>query len=94
MESNQIKYRKDRTMKTKTILAAALVCALASTGSFAQGLPTTGTVESRIGPLEIKNGFPTDETVTKLYDALDYQRACQAYIWALPYVAMAEWQRE
>jgi len=36
-------------MKTKTILAAALLCALASTGSFAQGLPTTGTVESREG---------------------------------------------
>jgi hypothetical protein len=39
MESNQIKYRKDRTMKTKTILAAALVSALAATSAFAQGLP-------------------------------------------------------
>src|SRR5208283_4835882 len=31
--------------------------------------------------------------VTKLYDALDFQRATQAYIWALPYMAMTEWQR-
>ena len=79
--------------KTITVILTATF-ALHCAGVFAQELPTTGTLESPIGPLEVKNGYPTDETVTKLYDALDFQRACQAYLWALPYIAMAEWQRE
>lgn len=52
-----------------------------------------GTVATHIGPLNFENGFPTDETVADLYDELDFQRACQAYLWALPMVSMAEWQR-
>jgi len=59
-----------------------------------QNLPTTGTIDSRLGRLELVNGFPSDATVKTLYDALDFQRACQAYLWALPYMAMAEMQRE
>ncbi len=79
-------------MKTK-LLIVALAAAL--TSSFvAQELPTTGTVNSRVGKLELKNGFPTEETVKKTFDEIDYQRACQAYLWALPYMGMAEWQRE
>ncbi len=57
-------------------------------------LPTTGSIDSRLGKLEVVNGYPTDETVEKLYDALDSQRAVQAYLWALPYVAMGQWQDE
>src|SRR5262245_46999287 len=60
----------------------------------AQNLPTTGTVDTRFGKLELQNGFPTDETVRKVYDELDYQRAVQAYLWALPLMAMYEWQRQ
>src|SRR5262245_56489770 len=58
------------------------------------GLPTTGTVKSRLRDLKLVNGFPTEDTVEKLYDDLDFQRACQAYIWALSYTSMGEWQRE
>ena len=65
----------------------------ASSTAHAQ-LPTNGSIDSRLGKLDIINGYPTDETVKKLYDDLDFQRACQAYLWALPYVAMGEWQRE
>jgi hypothetical protein len=74
---------KDSTVKTANkpnLIAVALAVALTSTSSFGQGLPTTGVFESPIGPLEVKNGYPTDETVKKLYDALDFQRATQAYI--------------
>jgi hypothetical protein len=60
----------------------------------ARQLPTSGIVESRLGKIELKNGYPTDETVKKLYDHIDFQRACQAYLWALPLMAMQEWQRE
>jgi hypothetical protein len=52
-----------------------------------------GTLETRMGKLEFVNGFPTDKTVTKLYDEMDFQRATQAYLWALPMVEMIEWKR-
>jgi hypothetical protein len=52
-----------------------------------------GTVETRIGKLEFIKGYPSDETVAKLYDELDFQRAVQAYLWGLPMVEMAEWQK-
>src|SRR5580698_11519074 len=54
-------------------------------------------VETRIGKLEFThdfaNGYPTDATVDKLYDERDFQRACQAYLWSLPAVSFASWQR-
>ena len=40
--------------------------------------------------LEFKNDYPSKETVDKLYDAIDFQRACQAYIWAIPTVSLNE----
>lgn len=52
-----------------------------------------GTVETRIGSLEFINGYPSDKTVDKLYNELDFQRAVQAYIWGLPMVEIAEWQK-
>ncbi len=43
-----------------------------------------GTVNTRIGPLKFINGYPSNETVDRLYEELDFQRAAQAYLWALP----------
>ena len=71
------------------VLLAVLVCR-----GLAQQLPTTGTVDSRLGKLELENGYPTSETVEKIYDDIDFQRACQAYLWALPLMAMYQWQQE
>jgi hypothetical protein len=51
------------------------------------------TVQTRIGTLELENGYPSDATVAKLYDELDFQRAVQAYIWATPAVAMEALRR-
>lgn len=59
-----------------------------------QSLPTNGTVESRIGPLAFEGGYPTDATVTKLYDEMDFQRATQCYLWAMPIVSFAKWQQQ
>jgi hypothetical protein len=54
------------------------------------------TLDTRIGRLEFTHsfadGYPSDATVQKLFDEMDFQRACQAYIWALPLVSMAQWQ--
>jgi len=55
------------------------------------------TVDSHIGNLEFThdfaNGYPTKQTIEKLYDERDFQRACQAYLWAIPAVSFAQWQR-
>ncbi len=73
------------------VLASA-VCLLAALAFPAQG----ETVDTRIGPLTYKGGYPAAQTVQRLYDELDFQRAVQAYLWALPmasYGAMADAHR-
>ncbi len=54
------------------------------------------TLDTRIGELEFTHdfiaGYPTDATVEKLFDELDFQRAVQAYIWSVPLVSMAQWR--
>lgn len=71
-------------------ILVTMVCLMLPTALLAE------TLDTRIGSLEFTqdfaNGYPTDATVSKLYDELDFQRACQAYIWALPLVSMAQWQ--
>ncbi|MGY6215893.1 DUF1254 domain-containing protein [Methylolobus aquaticus] len=57
-------------------------------------LPTTGTIQSRIGALAFEGGYPTDATVAKLYDEMDFQRAVQCYLWAVPIVSFAKWQEQ
>lgn len=42
-----------------------------------------------IGDFEfVLNGYPTKETAQKLFDALDFQRACQAYLDFMPAMSM------
>jgi len=80
-------------MNTKTRLAAALVAASLALPAVAQVRPVLqGTEDTRIGKIEFDKGFPSKKAVEKLYDELDFQRACQAYIWALPIIGFAEWQ--
>jgi hypothetical protein len=83
-----------KSARPSLFLTVALACVLPSTHTYAQGLPTTGSIDSRVGKLDVVNGYPTEATARRLYDALDYQRAVQAYLWALPYVAMGQWQDE
>ncbi len=75
-------------MLARMILLAA---ALALIGPVSPGRAEP--VESRIGSLDMAGSYPTDATIKKLYDERDFQRATQAYIWALPIVGMANWQK-
>ena len=54
------------------------------------------TLDTRIGKLsfthDFANGYPVNETQTLLFDEMDFQRACQAYIWSIPLVGFAQWQ--
>lgn len=53
-------------------------------------------MDSRIGRLQFThdfaNGYPSPETLEKLFDERDFQRACQAYLWALPLIGFVGWQ--
>lgn len=53
------------------------------------GIASPDEVETRLGTLKFFDGFPDKATVEKLYDNLDFQRAVQAYLLALPAVNMA-----
>jgi hypothetical protein len=51
-----------------------------------------GLLKTRIGELQFECGYPSVTTVELLYDELDFQRACQVFLWALPVVSMAQLQ--
>jgi hypothetical protein len=70
---------------TKTLLVVAILAAIGF-GAVARA----ETVDTRIGKLDFELGVPTPGTVTKLYDEMDLQRACQLYLWALPAVSAAQ----
>ena len=78
---------------TKTLSVVAIL-AVISLGAIVYA----ETIETRIGKLsfthDFASGYPTKETIEKLYDERDFQRACQAYLWALPIVAFAQYQEQ
>src|SRR3954463_12516767 len=50
-------------------------------------------LQTRIGAIELDAGLPaTTQEAERLFDASDFQRACQAYLWSLPLVGYAQWQ--
>ncbi len=55
------------------------------------------TLDTPIGRLSFTpdfiNGYPSRESVELLFDQIDFQRACQAYLWSIPIVSFAEWQK-
>lgn len=71
---------------TSALLASALYAA-------SPALAAQETLDTRIGKLTLESGYPTKETVQKLYDEMDFQRATQAYIWGIPAVGLNEWRR-
>src|SRR5271170_1909738 len=89
------RYKTLKNTRRHFFIAIALVglLAFATIGAQAQ----TQTVDTRIGKLEFThdfaNGYPTKETVEKLYDERDFQRACQIYLWAMPFVSFGEVER-
>ncbi len=48
------------------------------------GIESPDRVETRLGMLNFFDGFPDETTVKTLFDNLDFQRAVQAYLLALP----------
>jgi hypothetical protein len=57
--------------------------------SIAPGVATPDKLETSIGTLKLKDGFPKPDTIEKIYDNLDRSRALQAYLLAIPIVNQA-----
>jgi hypothetical protein len=76
-------------MQTSILTSALLAAALCGAApALAQE-----TIDTRIGELTFESGYPSQETVQKLYDEMDFQRASQAYLWGIPAVGLNEWRR-
>jgi hypothetical protein len=69
-------------MMRSIVFATTAGLALLATSSLA----VAETVDTRIGKVELEAGYPSKESVEKLFDEMDFQRATQAYIWGLPAV--------
>ena len=83
---------------TAHVLVGFMVGALASpvraetyemTTPIAPGVATPDTLETSIGTLKLRDGFPLPETTQKIWDNLDRSRALQAYLLAIPIVNQA-----
>ena len=62
------------------VVAVAAIAAPAAAQHSVGKLPMNGSIETRIGTLEFRGGYPTEETVAKAFDQLDVQRATQVYL--------------
>lgn len=55
-------------------------------------------IETPLGRIGLENGYPAQESVPMLFDALDFQRATQAYLWSVPAVSFVSlrkgWERD
>jgi hypothetical protein len=51
------------------------------------------TADTRFGKLEFQNGYPTEATTKRLFDEMDFQRAVQAYLWAVPAVSFESFRQ-
>ena len=81
--------------ETKSFFDAAKAEAKYKPGDFK---PAPENIKTRYGTLNFPNGFPTEETVQKVYDELDLQRATQLYLDMYPALSahgmMKGWVRD
>jgi hypothetical protein len=73
------------------ILCIGVLAACQPTGSKNEAGAGTGAaggdkLTTRIGNLSLESGYPSLESVDKLYDERDFQRACIVHNWGLPMV--------
>jgi hypothetical protein len=86
--------------RRNTLLGATTLAAASALGSGspigvvqspANAQSANTVVDSHIGKLEftrvLPGGYPTKDTVQRLYDERDFQRAVQGYLWAIPMVS-------
>ena len=45
-----------------------------------------------VGDIELRHSYFDDTAAQRLFDEMDYQRACQAYLWCHPIVSITTWR--
>src|SRR5262249_15256872 len=94
--ANRLSGGKNMRLKPLTLFVASL-CVVAAAAVQAQVVPrmkmttdiplsitTPDSMQTRLGTLNFRDGFPDDATVQKVYDNLDFQRGVQAFLTAMP----------
>lgn len=79
---------KHTVFRSQAIWLLAGILFVPTTNAFTQ------TIDTRIGEIQLEMGVPTENSAQKLFDTLDFQRASQAYLWALPAVGFEYILRE
>src|SRR5262245_8156827 len=67
-------------------LKSLLLTTTTAIATIAPSFAPAETVDTRLGKLELQAGYPSKATAERLFDEMDFQRATQAFIWALPAV--------
>ena len=76
--------------KNKARLCGLVIGAALSVSAAQAQLDTkSGDIETRVGPIKLELGVPTNGSIDKLYDQLDFASAYLAYVWAMPAVNQA-----
>src|SRR5262245_58598315 len=85
-----------RTLSALLVLSAVAIIALAADPlkykyqtPIPPGVATPDKVETSIGTLNLKDGYPDAATTQKVYDNLDRSRALQSFLLALPILEQA-----
>ncbi len=86
-----MKSVKKLSLVAPLFMAAALLAPASAqtykmTTPIAPGVATPDTLETSIGVLRLKDGYPSNETTEEIYDNLDRSRALQAYLLGIPIV--------
>ncbi len=80
-------------MRLVFVLGFMVVSSTAFSQEYSTDIPPAITipdhVDTRLGTLKFKDGFPDDATVEKVYDNLDFQRGVQAFLIAMPAASQA-----
>jgi hypothetical protein len=49
-------------------------------------------ISTPIGDIELRHSYFDDDASRRLFDEMDFQRACQAYVWSTPLVSIMAWR--
>jgi hypothetical protein len=63
-----------------TMLALPHFAAAQTAPAISPAISTPDKVETRIGPLDFKDGMPSKDTIAKIYDNLDFTHAFEAFV--------------
>jgi hypothetical protein len=62
------------------VMAPPQLAAAQGTTGIPPAITTPDTVQTRIGPLDFKDGMPSKDTIDKVYDNLDFTHAFEAFV--------------